>query len=128
MTLSAILVVAVGGAVGSVARFALKEWLSRPGDQFPWPTFLANVVGSFVLGVVVVALKDRPTLVQLLGVGVCGGFTTFSTFGVETIQLVQANRFGLAAMYVMASVATGLLGAAAGMAVVGSPTSPGPTS
>lgn len=117
MTVSALFAVAAGGAVGSVVRFALKEWLSRPGDPFPWPTFLANGIGSFVLGVVLIACRDRPTLVHLLGVGFCGGFTTFSTFGVETIQLLQQNRFGLAMTYVVASVMAGVGGAWLGMKV-----------
>jgi CrcB protein len=117
MTASAVLVVAAGGAVGSVIRFALKEWLSRPGDPFPWPTFLANLIGSLVLGFALIACRDRPTLLQLLGVGFCGGLTTFSTFGVETIQLLQQNRFGLAAIYVLASVVAGLGGAWLGMKI-----------
>ena len=119
MTPIVCLVVAVGGAFGSVARFALKEWLSRPGDAFPWPTFLANAVGSFILGIVFIACKERPTLALLLGVGVCGGFTTFSTFSFEALLLLQSNRIGLAMLYVLSSVAVGLLAVWLGMRAAG---------
>jgi CrcB protein len=112
------LTVAIGGAAGSVARFALREWLGKPTADFPWATFVANVVGSFVLGIVAVACKERPQLVLLVGVGFCGGFTTFSTFSVETLQMIEANRWPAATLYVVGSVAAGLAGAFAGMRLV----------
>ena len=77
---------------------------------FPWHTFGINVVGSFVLGLVVVWCKDHPTWYLLLGTGVCGGFTTFSTFSLETLTLLEKDRIDLATAYVIGSVVAGLLG------------------
>ncbi|WP_290817883.1 fluoride efflux transporter CrcB [Halovivax sp.] len=76
--------VGTGGAIGAV----LRHWvyLSVAGDRLPWPTLLVNAVGSFVFGLVVFAGAEE-SVVQLVGVGVCGAFTTFSTFSVETVQL-----------------------------------------
>ena len=76
--------VGTGGAIGAV----LRHWvyLSLAGDRFPWPTLLVNAVGSFVFALVVVAGAEE-SVVQLVGVGICGAFTTFSTFSVETVQL-----------------------------------------
>ena len=108
---------ALGGAVGTMARFAVGEWFrsSKWTDTFPWHTFAINVVGSFVLGILVVACKDRPQLLLLLGTGFCGGFTTFSTFGVEAVHLLNENRPVAASGYAIGSVVAGVLGAWLGM-------------
>ena len=100
--------VAVGGAAGAAARFAVTLWLAhRLGGPLPWGTLAVNVLGSFVLGVVV-GFAPSPSVRALLGTGFCGGFTTFSTFAVETL----AAPPGPAALHVGANVA-GACGAAA---------------
>jgi fluoride exporter len=114
------LLVFLGGGLGAAARYAVGELFKARGwaDAFPWHTFAINVVGSLVLGVVVATCKDRPACVLFLGVGVCGGFTTFSTFSVETLAMLEKER-GLAAVgYVLGSVAAGVAGAWIGMKVV----------
>ena len=104
------ILVFVGGGAGAVARFALGRWLAAPGG-FPWHTFGINVLGSFVLGLLVVLCKDRHGWLALLGAGVCGGFTTFSAFSVETLRMIEAEDFGAAGGYVFGSAAAGLVGA-----------------
>ncbi len=108
------LLVFVGGGAGSVLRYAVSRWLGGS----VWATFGINVVGSFVLGMLVVACHHRPGWRALLGVGVCGGFTTFSTFSVETLGLMEKQQYAVAAGYVAGSVLAGLVGAWAGMRLV----------
>jgi len=109
------LAVLLGGGAGALARYAVGHWASvRYPDallSFPWHTFGINVVGSFVLGLVAVWCKERPTWFFLVGTGVCGGFTTFSTFSLETLELIQEGRPWTAAAYACGSVVAGVLGA-----------------
>jgi CrcB protein len=104
--------VAVGGAVGSLARFWLAAAMTAlTGPRFPWGTLLINVMGSFVIGLVA-ALTMVPARVGMhpdvrifLMVGVCGGFTTFSAFSLQTLELLQGGAFWPAAGYIVGSVA-----------------------
>src|SRR5262245_40986045 len=95
--------VAIGGSVGTVARYELA--LAEPvgSGQFPWATFTANMIGSLVLGIAVMALVDarRSTLIlrPLVGVGFCGGLTTFSTWMVESVLLTRDGETATAALY-----------------------------
>src|SRR6185437_16817588 len=98
--------VAVGGALGSMARFWLTgAMVSLTGPRFPWGTLLINVVGSFVIGLVagLTLVPERvawhPDVRIFLMTGVCGGFTTFSAFSLQTLELVQAGETGAAAFY-----------------------------
>lgn len=112
--------VAVGGALGSLARYGLAELLPRTDGAFPTATLVVNLVGSFVLGVVLsVLLEERAPrhLRPLLAVGVIGSFTTFSSFVVQTVQLVTGHHLGTAASYFAASVLAGLAAARAGVAI-----------
>ncbi len=104
----------VGGGLGANARYWLGEYFKARhwSDEFPWHTFAINVLGSFVLGLVAVLLKDRPAWALFLGVGVCGGFTTFSTFSVEALAMLEKGRTSSAAVYALGSVFAGVLGAA----------------
>ncbi len=117
-TLPHSLLVFAGGGAGAVLRFWAGEWVRQFdwGRQFPWATLAINVIGSFVLGVVATACAgdDKASWRMLLGVGVCGGFTTFSTFSVETLQMIEQQRYVAAGGYVLGSVLAGLLGAWAG--------------
>jgi fluoride exporter len=116
-----IFLVFLGGGLGATARFGLGSWFRSLNwvDGFPWHTFLTNVVGSLLLGVLAVVCKDRPSWYLLLGVGGCGGFTTFSTFSLELLDLLEKNRLFAAVAYAVGSVLAGLLGAGIGMRYVG---------
>jgi CrcB protein len=109
-----LLVVAVGGALGSLGRWGLGEALAGSGS-FPWATFVENVSGSFALGVLVVVLLERwprsRYLRPLLGVGVLGGFTTFSTYALDLRTLVAADRLALAITYLASTLLAALLAA-----------------
>lgn len=113
--------VAVGGAIGSVARYLLSGWLTRMfGSGFPYGIFTVNVLGAFLMGVllgVIALLLPRFTkeLHALLAVGLLGGFTTFSAFTVDTWLLYERNGILAASGYAMASVVCSLLGLLAGM-------------
>jgi CrcB protein len=117
-----VVAVAVGGMVGASARYGLSRLVPAPADGFPWTTLLVNVSGAFALGLLaamVIARRPHDRLLRpMLGTGVLGGYTTFSTLAVEADLLVKDGRAGVAAAYVLASVAAGLVAVAAG-AVVG---------
>lgn len=111
--------VAAGGGAGSVLRYVLGVWWPRTGNgAFPVTTLAVNVAGSLALGWLLRrfgAVPGAPALRAALTVGVCGGFTTFSTFSVEVVTLLQAGRPGRALAYVVVSIAAGV--AAAWMAL-----------
>ncbi len=102
-----------GGAVGTAARAALATWTAPQPGHWPWATFVVNIVGAFILGFVTTRLLERLPLSayrrQLLGTGLCGGLTTFSTMQVETLHMIEARHYGLAAAYTTVSIAAGLL-------------------
>lgn len=111
--------VAVGGGIGAVARYGVNVAALRVfGSGFPVATLLVNVVGSFVMGVLVTVLADRGAhhLAPLLMTGVLGGFTTFSAFSLDTVSLWTRGAHGIAAVYVVASVALSLAALVAGIA------------
>jgi fluoride exporter len=105
------LAVAAGGALGSVARFWMTGAMAAlTGPKFPFGTLLINILGSFVIGVVagVTLTPDRmgmhPDMRIFLMVGICGGFTTFSAFSLQTLELLQNGDLIPAALYVAGSV------------------------
>lgn len=104
--MQAVLLVALGGAIGSVARFgvgvAAARWF---GLAFPWGTLAVNVIGGLVMGLMAARIApDDENLHLLIGTGLLGGFTTFSAFSLETVRLME-HQPGLAALYAAASVA-----------------------
>lgn len=110
--------VALGGACGAVLRWSIGLWLNR--GEFPYGTLLVNLVGSFVIGFVVLwALRHKwPEPAYLFVVtGVLGGFTTFSAFSLENLQLVQDGKLALAMLYGLGSPALGLLLAFVGFSI-----------
>ena len=112
--------VAIGGALGSAARYLVNVTAMRLlGPGFPWATVAVNVAGSFLMGVLVVALahRDAMRLAPFLMTGVLGGFTTFSAFSLDALTLWERGQTGLAAAYVAGSVAVSLAAIVAGMAV-----------
>ena len=117
-----LLAVAAGGALGAVARYLaasqVMQWL---GASFPYGTLTVNVVGSFILGLLTetmaLAWSPSPELRALLVVGVLGAFTTFSTFSLDTILLIERHQWALAALYILVSVAFSVGGLFAGLRV-----------
>lgn len=113
-----LLLIAVGGVLGSTARYALALAMGEhPVDAWPWATFAVNVAGAAAIGVVAVRLLERPWLRPLVITGVLGGFTTFSALAVEAGSMLDAGRATLALAYVAATLAAGLLAVRAGMAI-----------
>ena len=82
--------VAAGGALGSVARFTLSSWL--PTREFPWATLLANVIGCFALGALLLPSGMEHGARLFVAVGILGGFTTLSTFSAETVDLARSGQ------------------------------------
>jgi len=111
------LLVVLGAAVGAPLRYlADRAVQSRHDSGFPWGTFTVNVVGSFILGMLI----DAPGSVgALLGTGFCGALTTYSTFGYETIRLLEGRSHAYAVLNVVASVAAGIGAAFGGIALAG---------
>ncbi|CAB4712132.1 MAG: fluoride efflux transporter CrcB [Actinobacteria bacterium] len=116
-----LLAVAVGGALGAVARWGITEAWPSGADGFPWSTFAINVAGSFLLAVVVgwVAVKQRPLLLAALGPGVLGGFTTLSAVSEQTRALADGGHVTTAATYAVATLGAALLAVELGRRVVG---------
>jgi CrcB protein len=102
-----------GGALGTLARTGLSSLVTADSTRWPWPTFTVNILGAFMLGYFVTRLLERLPLSSyrrpLLGTGVCGGLTTFSTMQVETLRMIEHHNYGLAAEYTCASIVLGLL-------------------
>jgi CrcB protein len=111
--------VALGGATGAAARFAVAQWMgARWGWTFPWGTLTVNVTGSLAIGLVMTLLVARgadPMYRLLLVTGFLGGYTTFSAFSFEALTLLEARRWDAAAFYVIGSVVLGLLATALGL-------------
>ena len=121
--MSGLLLVALGGGFGAALRHLVgMATLRLFGPAFPFGTLFVNVAGSFAMGLLVVWLAGRagpenPALTRLLATGLLGGFTTFSSFSLDALTLLERGQVGLAGLYVGASVALALLGIAVGLAV-----------
>jgi CrcB protein len=123
-----LLLISLGGALGTAARYLLSAWMLRAlGPAFPYGTLAVNVIGSFLLGAIMhTGLQTTlvsPTARLVLGTGVMGGFTTYSTFNYETLQYLQTGAWALAGLNVLttllACLAAGALGIAVARLVVG---------
>lgn len=111
--------IVTGGAIGTVARAGVAEALPVRAGQWPWATFIVNLVGSFILGWLLTRLAERTAPSRhwrfLAGTGFCGAVTTFSTFQIETFELARAGREGLAVGYAAGSIAAGMAVAVTGV-------------
>lgn len=117
-----LLSIAAGGALGAVSRFCLGNLISRIiGSALPYGTFVINIVGCFFMGLIMTMIIERGMLSAawrlFLCVGFLGGFTTFSSFGYETLMLLQEEKIVAALAYVGGSIILGLMSAALGVAV-----------
>jgi CrcB protein len=93
--------IALGGAAGTVSRYAISQWMLRAHGAFPLATFAINIAGSFLIALfarVMSTPDSSPVLRAALTIGFCGGFTTFSTFSAEFVTLVQEGRTGRAVL------------------------------
>lgn len=111
------LAVGCGGFLGAVLRYLLSVTFPYRGG-FPWTTFSVNMLGTLLLAFLVESFAHKMGVSEsvslMLRVGLCGGFTTFSTFSVETLALIENGQWGVAIAYVLASVLVGLAMAVAG--------------
>ena len=114
-----VVAVGIGGACGAVARYAVSLGIPTATAGFPWGTFVINVTGSAFLGLLLVVLVEqfpRGRLTRpIVGTGVIGAYTTFSTFEIDAVNLVRAGHPTTAVIYVTASVIAGLVAVWAGM-------------
>jgi CrcB protein len=117
-----IVAVFAGGALGTAARAGLAQLLPHEPTDWPWSTFAVNVLAAFLLGYFVTRLQERLPLSSyrrpLLGTGLCGGLSTFSTMQVELVLMLEAHAYRLAAGYTLASIAAGYAAAHFGTALV----------
>ena len=117
-----VLLVALGGAIGSVARYLVGGWFAvRFGSALPYGTFAINVTASFIIGFFLAFAQERvgvgPYWRLFIAVGFVGGYSTFSTFEYEGIRLLQSGEMLFGALYLIGSVVTGATAAVAGIAL-----------
>jgi CrcB protein len=109
--------IAIGGALGSVARYGCSDLAARTfGGTFPWGTLIVNVVGSFVIGAFATLTGPdgrwmvAPDARVFVMIGICGGYTTFSSFSLQTLNLMRAGEMGAAALNIAGSIVLCLAG------------------
>lgn len=115
-----LVVVMIGGALGSALRYGVSVMISGTNTgTFPIGTLFVNIAGSAILGVLLgLSTKLSSTTILFLGTGFCGGFTTFSTFSGETLTLISEGRYGVAMAYVVVSLLGGVMCAALAFGIV----------
>ena len=114
------LLVGLGGAIGSMLRYAISLLVTV--KQFPYSTFIVNIAGSFIIGAVL-ALSLKNDMFSnnwkiFLATGICGGFTTFSAFAAENMALLQSGKYGIALMYILASLLLGIAAVVLGFKLI----------
>lgn len=112
-------VISLGGIAGALARYGIAEALAHHGHGFPWSTFITNVSGCLLIGILLVLIQDmwpgRRLLRLMLGTGVLGGYTTFSTYEVDTQHLFTAGAAPVAIVYFAGTLIAALVATAAGV-------------
>lgn len=107
------LLVGLGGFIGAVLRYLISLIPIKNPESFPINTFIINIIGALTIGCIAFAASKNanidPKLLLFLKVGICGGFTTFSTFSLETAQLIKGGSVLIAIVYIVASVVLGVL-------------------
>jgi CrcB protein len=118
-----ILLVGLGGSVGSIARYLCQKWFAENVQHpFPWGTFFVNIVGCFLIGLIY-AIAEKTTLLSpstrlLLITGLCGGFTTFSAFAFENMELLRSGDTTYFFLYIIASIVVGIAAVFAAIALI----------
>lgn len=116
------IIVGAGGFVGAVCRYLIGMIPLKEGCAFPIKTLMINIVGSFMIGIVVALASEtdflNPRIVLFLKVGICGGFTTFSFFTLESADLIKSGKMQLAVIYTILSIILGVLAVFAGQGIV----------
>lgn len=116
-----LLCIFIGSGLGSVCRYSIGTYLVKATSQhYPWSTFLANTIGCLLIGLLMGYFQRTQShwLYMLLVTGFCGGFTTFSTFSNESIQLLRQGLYTIALTYIALSLITGFMAVAAGIYAV----------
>jgi fluoride exporter len=117
-----LLAIAVGGALGALIRIGVVQALPSSAGRWPWATFAVNIAGALMLGYLVTRLQERMPVSALrrplLGTGLCGALTTFSTVQIELLRMADRHAYGLAAAYLLASVIGGYFAVFASSALV----------
>ena len=120
--MKSLFLVFIGGGFGSVLRFLIGKWLNNSESGFPYGTFLANILGSLLIGIILGYAAKSDSLNQnqtlLLATGFCGGFTTFSTFAYENHLFLKSGDFTSFALYTIASFTIGFLAVFSGIYLV----------
>lgn len=117
------MLVGLGGGIGSILRYLCQKWVYQLYPfSFPWGTFLVNIAGCFLIGVFFAA-SEKATFITgdwrlFLTTGLCGGYTTFSTFAFENMNLVRTGDISYMLLYITGSVVLGILAVFAGIALV----------
>lgn len=122
LALDVVLVIAVGGALGAMGRYGLTVWLPHDQAAFPWATFWTNVSGCLLIGVAMamlteVAVNPHRLMRPFVGVGILGGFTTFSTYTVEFHELVRSGAAGTALVYTFTTLVAALVAVQVGIVI-----------
>ncbi len=121
--ISNILLVGLGGGVGSIARYLCQKWFNEAYPHpFPWGTFVVNIIGCFLIGIIYAASEKTTALSPqtrlFLATGFCGGFTTFSTFAFENMNLLRGGDITYFLLYTIGSIVLGIIGVFAGVAFI----------
>lgn len=116
------IVVGIGGFIGAVSRYLIGLIPVKEGYVFPIKTFIINILGAFIIGIIAaLAMKNdslNPRVVLFLKVGICGGFTTFSSFALETSDLMKNGNTGIALLYIILSIVIGVIAVFAAQEIV----------
>lgn len=117
-----LLIIGLGGAIGATARYLIEVFFPSPPSTIPWATFFINISGSFILGLVIALSTEiwppSPYRRAFLGVGFCGGYTTFSTWMIEVTTLAAKGEIILALVYVLASLVLGVVAVGGGIFII----------
>ena len=117
--------IGIGGSLGACTRYLLSKWIHTRTNKigaFPISTWIINISGSFLLGILANLYSEHVIGINLwyfAGIGFCGAYTTFSTFGFETLTLIQLKNLKLAILYVVSSFIAGILFATIGFMIIG---------
>jgi len=121
--IKSILLVGLGGGIGSIARYLCQKWFASSLPlTFPWGTFVVNLIGCLLIGVIYEASEKSAVLSPqarlFLATGFCGGFTTFSTFAFENMNLLRSGDTAYFLLYTIGSVVLGIIGVFGGVAII----------